>query len=597
MLHNLWKVGDCHPKIFVSNRLNRGQYFQSIPDLFPADFIYALDAPTNYIGAERIFSDAADKQDMLEEIDTDELLKYFPDKHKKDLVVKDLPEDLYEAAGYFLLANAIRDKRGDTTEHRSMMIHISRFINVQDQIAEILNAWLEQVKSDLRNYAALPELSSEEIHSIHTLHSIWDKYGLAEISQMKWSEVLSGYLYRAVAPIDVRAVNGRTGTGSLDYDNHKEDGLRIIAVGGNTLSRGLTLEGLMVTYFYRNTNMYDTLMQMGRWFGYRPNYDDLVKIWLSIDAIDWYGQIQAATQDLRSQIYKMKAAKLSPRDFGLKVRQDPGSLIVTARNKMRSATVIKCPITVSGHLLETPRLMDSIETLNQNATVVENFIDRLSIEGTRIPDTEFKTHNNYYWEGVSGDSVSELLSNFKTHPWHMSYNGKALADYVAKHSWKDGWDVVLIKNGTGKPFYKKIKCGETELDIPNTELRQITLSNKILNVSGSKLRVGAGGCARIGLDRDQLEKAKEDFYADYAGKQKKPTLPDSAYLINGRNPILMIHIINGAYDPEIKEKYPDFLYGLGVGFPSDNNGNEVAVYQVNLVELANWMDPDEETDE
>ena len=81
------------------------------------------------------------------------------------------------------------------------------------------------------------------------------------------------------------------------------------------------------------------------------------------------------------------------------------------------------------------------------------------------------------------------------------------------------------------------------------------------------------------------------------GKQKKPTLPDSAYLIKGRNPILMIHIINAVYAPEQEGKYPEFLYGLGVGFPSDNNGNDVAVYQVNLVELANWMDPAEEMEE
>ncbi len=569
----------------------------NVPDLFPADFIYALDAPTNYIGAERIFSDSADKGHMLERINTDEFLKIFPDKHKKELQVKDLPDDLYEAAGYFLLSNAIRDQRGDLAEHRSMMVHVSRFINVQNQIAEILNAWLDQVKSDLRNYSKLPVRYADEIESIFKLHNIWDKYNLSEISGLEWEEVLPQYLYRATAPIDVRAVNGKTGTSSLDYDNHKEDGLRVLAIGGNTLSRGLTLEGLMVTYFYRNSNMYDTLMQMGRWFGYRPNYDDLVKIWLSIDAIDWYGQIQAATQDLRAQIYKMKAAKLSPRDFGLKVRQDPGSLIVTARNKMRSATVIKCPITVSGHLLETPRLMDSADILRQNSSVIENFIDRLSIEGKRIPESEYKAHSNYFWEEVSGDSVSELLSNFKTHPWHMSYNGKALADYVAKHSWRDGWDVVLIKNGTGKPFNKRIKCGDELLEIPNTELRQISVSNKILSVSGSKLRVGAGGCARIGLDSGQVEQAKADFFADYKGKQKKPTLPDSAYLIKGRNPILMIHIINAVYAPEHEGKYPEFLYGLGVGFPSDNNGNDVAVYQVNLVELANWMDPAEEMEE
>lgn len=567
-----------------------------VPDLFPADFIYALDPPTNYIGAERIFSDAGDQKQMLEKIEPGEFLKVFPDKHKKDLIVKDLPSDLFEAAYYFLLANAIRDVRGDNTEHRSMMIHVSRFILVQNQIAEILNAWLDQVKSDLRNYSALSPKKAEEINSIKELHQVWDKYGLEDISEIDWENLLKDYLYRAVAPIDVRAVNGETGSSSLDYDNHKDDGLRVIAVGGNTLSRGLTLEGLMVTYFYRNTNMYDTLMQMGRWFGYRPNYDDLVKIWLSVDAIDWYGQIQEATQDLKDQIYKMKAAKLSPRHFGLKVRQDPGSLIVTARNKMRSAQIIKCPVSVSGHLLETPRLVASLEVIKNNAEIVEKYIDRLSYEGKRVPETEFKTHNNYFWEGVSSDSVSELLGNFTTHPWHMSYNGKALADYVATHSWKNGWDVVLIKNGDGDPFDKRIKCGEEYLDVPATERRKIKQSDKILSVSGNKLRVGSGGCARIGLDKKQIEDAKDLFFANYSGKRNKPTLPDSAYLIKGRNPILMIHIVEADYDKP-DSKYPKFLYGLGVGIPADESGNEVAIYQVNLVEIANWMDPSEEVDE
>lgn len=569
---------------------------KDVPDLFPADFIYVLDSPTNYIGAERIFSDSGDQKHMLKEIESEEFLKVFPERHKKELIVKDLPPDLYEATYYFLLTNAIRDVRGDNKEHRTMMIHVSRFILVQNQIKEILNVWLDQVKSDLRNYSALPIEKAEEINSIKQLHRIWDKYKLENVAGINWGDVLKNYLYRAIAPVDVRAVNGDTGATSLDYDNHKDDGLRVIAVGGNTLSRGLTLEGLIVTYFYRNTNMYDTLMQMGRWFGYRPNYDDLVKIWLSIDAIDWYGKIQEATQDLKDQIYKMRSAKLSPKDFGLKVMQDPGSLIVTARNKMRSAKIIKCPVSVSGHLLETPRLVASLEVIRENAEIVEKFIDRLSYEGKRVPETEYRAHNNYFWEGVSSESVSELLGNFTTHPWHMSYNGKALADYVAKHSWKNGWDVVLIKNGDGDPFDKKIKCGDEYFEIPATERRKIKLSDKILSVSGSKLRVGVGGCAKIGLDKKQVEDAKEQFYANYTGKSNKPTPSDSAYLIKGRNPILMLHILDADYDKP-NSKYPRFLYGLGVGIPADEHGNEVAMYQVNLVEIANWMDLREEEDE
>lgn len=572
------------------------EIIENEPDLFPKDFIYALDAPTNYIGAERIFSDDGDKKDMLVEIDETEFQRFFPAKHKKYLNVDELPNDMYEALNYFLLTNAVRDIRGDQKEHRSMMIHVSRFINVQNQVTEIINAWLDDVKSDIRNYSKLPVDKCEEIESIHHLHSVWDKYNLKEVSEIDWSSLLSEYLYRAIAPIEVRAVNGDTGSSSLDYDNHKGDGLRIIAIGGNTLSRGLTLEGLMVSYFYRNTNMYDTLMQMGRWFGYRPNYDDLVKIWLSEDAKDWYGQIEEATKDLRYQIRKMKDAKLSPEYFGLKVRQDPGSLIVTARNKMRSAKIIKCPVAVSGRLLETPRLIASNDVIKNNHEIIERFIDRLSYDGNRVPEEEFRTHGNYFWEGVSNNSVSELLANFSTHPWHMSYNGKALAEFVSNHTWENNWDVVLIKHGDGKKYNKKIKCGEDFLEISETESRKIKVSDSILSVSGSKLKVGSGGCTRIGLTQKQINDAKTQFYSAYSEKNKKPSMSDSAYLIKDRNPILMIHVIEAQYDDN-SNNYPDFLYAIGVGIPADNNGDEVAVYQVNLVELKNWIEPSESEDE
>ena len=584
--------------LIIRNRNGKvEETISNVPDLFPADFIYALDAPTNYIGAQRIFSEGGDRQSMVVEIDTDELTACFPERHKKDLKVEKLPEDMYESVNYFLLANAIRDLRGDITEHRSMMIHVSRFINVQNQIQVILNEWLDGVKSDLRNYASLPADQAEKIPSINALHKVWDKFGLAEISKAEWETVLSKYLFKAAAPVDVRAVNGQTGSSSLDYDNHKEDGLRVIAIGGNTLSRGLTLEGLMTSYFYRNTNMYDTLMQMGRWFGNRPNYDDLDNIWLSADAIDWYAQIFAATQDLKTQIYKMKEAKLSPRDFGLKVKQDPGSLIVTAKNKMRSAKPIKCPISVSGHLLETPRLVASSSIIQQNEDLVERFIDRLSTEGTRVPETDPIAHGNYFWKGVPGDSVSELLSGFTTHPWHMSYNGTALAEYVKNHSWNGGWDVVLLKTGKGKAFDRTIRCGSEQLDIPHTESRKIRITSNMLSVSENKLKVGAGGCAKIGLTQNQISEAEDEFRRTYTGKSRRPNFSDSAYLIKGRQPILMIHIIDAVYTNGKALQYPEFLFALGVGFPSDDRADETAIYQVNLVELANWMDPDAETDE
>lgn len=557
-------------------------------DIFPSDFIYALTAPHDYIGADRIFSDHAEYGNMIEIINSNEFAKVFPDRHKKDLNVEELPEDMYDACNYFLLANAVRDCRNDLKTHRSMMVHVSRFINVQHQVAELINVWLDQVKSDLINYAKLPLAMSEGIESIHALHHIWNKESLKEKSGKTWQDVLQNYLYRAVAPIDVREVNGRAGA-VLDYDAHKDDGFRVIAVGGNTLSRGLTLEGLMVTYFYRNTNMYDTLMQMGRWFGYRPNYADLVKIWLSEDECQWYSQINDATQDLRDQIQQMKTAGLSPSEFGLKVREEPGGLLVTAKAKMRNASQIKCPVNVSGKLLETPRLYASNEILKENEHAVRKFISRLSTEGVRVYDD--RSGGNYFWEGVSNRLVSELLSSFQTHPWHLSYNGKALANYVAQGN--AVWDVVLMNNGSGRSYDSDIACGNEKLKIERTEYRQIKVKDNMISVSGTKLRVGTGGCAAIGLHSTKVA----DILKKYKKEHPSKSIPDSKYLIKGRNPILMIHVLDAGYEDKDKNKFPDFLFALGVGFPDNGDSNNTAEYVINKVEIRNWIDPEADDNE
>jgi len=560
-------------------------------DLFPADFIYALSAPTDYIGADRIFGDDGDHFGMLEPIDVFDLENCFPAKHKKDFVVTSLPEDLYVAANYFLLSNAIRDYRGDNTEHRSMMVHISLYTQVQNQIADILGFWLEQVKSDLRNYSKLPAQKAEQIASIRALHETWNKYNLESISMIGWEELLRTYLYPAVAPIDVRAVNMKTGAASLDYFNHKNDGLRVIAVGGNSLSRGLTLEGLCVTYFHRNTKMYDTLMQMGRWFGYRPNYQDLVKIWMSEEAIDWYGQITRATAELKDEIVKMRNAHQTPMEFGLKVRQDPGSLIVTARNKMRTATDITCPVSVSGNLLETPRLKASLPILAENEKVFKDFVASLAECGDRLDDPE-RTKGHYYWEHVPSDAVAQLLRDFETHPWHLSFNGRALAEFIESRQWNKGWDVVLISSGEGDKYPGGLKCGDEVLSLPSTEKRKISADSKMLSVSETKVRVGSGGCTRIGLTGDEIEKARQAFREE-TGKRN---VSDKAYLTKDRAPILMLHVIQAKYEPDHPE-LPPFLFALGVGFPRDDHNTSVVNYKVNLVELRNWIDVPDESDE
>jgi hypothetical protein len=347
-------------------------------DLFPKDFIYVLSPPSNYIGADLIFGDDAKYGDSLIPIEKTEMEEYLPIKHKKDFDLEELPPSLYDALNYFLLTNVIRDYHKDTHDHRSMLINVSRFTDIQNEIGERIQIWLNKVQSDIRNYSKLKESDALKNRTLSTLKETWYKYKLNEKVDLDWKTIQKEYLTKSILPILVRAVNQKTGSSSLDYQNHKDTGLRVIAIGGNSLSRGLTLEGLIVSYFYRNSQMYDTLLQMGRWFGYRPNYNEVFKIWMYEEAIEWFGYINEATNELKLEISRMNQNNQTPQDFGLKVRQDPNSLIVTARNKMRSGTMVSRPVNIAGSLLETPRLKKNRNILENNKVVFLNFLSYLT---------------------------------------------------------------------------------------------------------------------------------------------------------------------------------------------------------------------------
>jgi hypothetical protein len=573
-------------------------------DLFPRDFIYSLAPPSNYIGADSIFGVEAPFRDALEELHQQEMIAFFPFNHKKGHPVIELPPTMKEAMAYFLLINGVRDVRGDYKAHRSMMIHVSRFTDVQNQIRDLANAWILQMRSDLQNYSRLPETESSKIAGIAYLKAVWDKHLLSEKAgapdnPMLWNKFLSEYLFKAVAPIDVRAVNQESGATSLDYFNHRDDGLRVIAVGGNSLSRGLTLEGLCVSYFYRKSQMYDTLLQMGRWFGYRPGYDDLFKIWISVEAIDWYGYITAAAEELKLEIARMKTVNLTPLEFGLKVRQDPASLIVTARNKMRAGTMVKRPVTVSGRLLETPRLKADVSSLKANEDVFKDFVCRLDNIGHRTTREDAR----YFWDGVNKDEIEQLLRDFKTHPWHLSFQGQALADYIRDKMGNVSWEVGIAE-GSAEDAYTDLYCGTEKLSM-KPEKRTIIATREQISISGTKVRVGAGGATKLGLTEKQQNEAEEAFRREHPGKLN---IPDSAYLIKGRAPILMLHVIavdrnstdkNGELRTQIEEgcKVPDFLFALGAGFPFTGQPEETASYMVNMVELSSYYDSEEDNDE
>lgn len=396
-------------------------------DLFPRHFLTLLPTPDDYIGADKIFGNGnADNwrertegqyNASLIEIKNDEQSDFFVFKHKKELAddLYDLPPSLYEAICYFILVTAITDSRFDVKEHRSMMVNVSRFTDVQNVTADLIKEYVSQLKSDIENYSSLPIEQAMKIPNLQKMSYVWEKHHLEEISGLTWHCVFSDYLFKAVRRIEVRAVNQKTGAKSLDYYNYKNSGMRVIAVGGNSLSRGLTLEGLCVSYFYRNTMMYDTLLQMGRWFGYRNNYDDLFKIWMGEDAVGWYAYITDAFNELKAELRNMARQNLTPEDFGLKVRQDPGALIVTARNKMRSGTPVSVPITLSGRMIETPRLWNNAETIRENNLLCEQIIR--AADALECTEREFDPNvKAMIWRNVPKKIIVELVSQYRSHP-------------------------------------------------------------------------------------------------------------------------------------------------------------------------------------
>ncbi len=574
-------------------------------DLFPRDFIYALPTPSDYIGADAIFGNGNEDSSMIRSnadyssaiirIKNIEMNDYFPFKHKKAMEVNDLPPSMYEAIGYFMLANAIRDIRGDVTEHRSMLINVTRYTNTQLRITELINEWIVVVRSELGNFSKLSSKKTSRIQSIQFLHKIWDQYKFANMAKMEWDEVLSKYLHRAVAPIEVRTVNQQSGPGSLDYFAHSKTGFRVIAVGGNSLSRGLTLEGLCVSYFYRNSIMYDTLLQMGRWFGYRRNYEDVFKIWMAEEALDWYGFITDATNELKLEIHRMKALNQTPAEFGLKVRQDPNSLIVTARNKMRSAKLLTIPINVAGKLVETPRLKADAKILKSNEEIFRKFVATLDKYGV---EKEISS-NAKFWSGIPKEQVSSLVRGFDTHPWQLAFQSLALADYIDESDDLELWDVAMPQGLSKKTIefdgaIKKFEIFPAE--------RVISNDGQMIRISGTKVKVGAGLSTKIGLTDEEIKRANERFEALFPndlGRNKS----DSTYLIENRKPILMLHVIKckqliGENEQKLS---PEYIYALGLGFPSNGKKTRTARYVVNVNELKNWdsysLDGEEDDDE
>ena len=443
---------------------DRGETQDHGPDLFPAAFITSLAAPSNYVGPGRVFGSASSTPEnlpLVRPLWDDEFQPWMPPRHKNGYRPRwqgedRVPDSLAEAIRSFAYACAVRKLRGQGSKHSSMLIHVTRFTSVQNAVVNQVAQYVRDLRGryargiELENLEASMRVEYEEtfLPAMQRIRS-----ALVEGEALKdfsWADI------RAVLPdvlsdIRVREING-TAKDALDYAENDGTGLKVIAIGGDKLARGLTLEGLCTSYFLRTARMYDTLMQMGRWFGYRDGYLDVCRLYTSQEMVEWFGHISEAAEELRQEFDNMVAAGATPKQFGLRVKSH-SVLTVTSRAKMRNARAMQ--LTYSGDLLQTIVFPNRKDDISANFKATDRFINALGA-WTNLNDQHFVSQgqkwNGCLWRDVPALSVISFLRDYRTHPASFRIMSPLIADFIEemnKDSELTSWTVALIGKDTG----------------------------------------------------------------------------------------------------------------------------------------------------
>ena len=446
-----------YANIFIHDEAGTEEYGR---ELFPKDFILCLPKPSNYIGPAEFFGlnrDDGEAMNLIREVSYDPL--FVPAKAKKGHIPERLPETLVDAIGAFLIASSVRVWRKQENEHMSMLIHAARFTDIHCEIKDLVVRKINDIKNRLRyedvsepsSFAARLKVLWEDDFVATTNHTCKYFSDLAgECKLPEWSFVMESILL-VIEKLEVLEVNG-VSDDELKYKDYNE-GRIVIAVGGDKLSRGLTLEGLSTSYFLRASTLYDTLMQMGRWFGYRLGYLDVCRLYTTPTLAEWFGHIAVATEELRSELFDMEQLGAMPKEYGLKVRTH-SELFIAAKNKMQAAYEMQDDY--SNSVSETTKFeLNDEDFFRDNQSAVDHFIRQL---GT--PDHEYlrkkrpskytqsaSMPKHYFWENVDGFSICSFLSEYKTARNAPRANSTRLREYISKQIGKNGlrdWTVCLI---------------------------------------------------------------------------------------------------------------------------------------------------------
>jgi hypothetical protein len=393
--------------------------------------------------------------------------------HKK----KEIPSSLKLAIDSFLLAIAAKLLRGQKTDHCSMLVHVTRYTDCQTNVQLMV-----------KNYCDLNfgRILNGDKNTLNSLQKLWENDFIPTSKSMnsnknfkgsvhQWSEI-KNHLKSAVKVLqdlrseaNVVAIHGESSDELSYFDKpYDEEGFKVIAIGGDKLSRGLTLEGLLISYFLRPTNMYDTLMQMGRWFGYRDGYADLCRIYSQKELLNNYKHISHAFEEVKEMFKVMKAKKLTPKDFGLRILDCDGMMITSV---MKSRYAGTHSLKYAGNTPQTTLFDSSVDVLKSNQKLLNDFISSLTQNYSGTYENRDKSH---IWNKIKASEILDFFKKYKGHFGQPNLNNSLIVEYIEKQlnnipKELSEWTVVLFSLQNEDP-----KVDNHEKVIGNNKIYPVT---------------------------------------------------------------------------------------------------------------------------
>ncbi len=414
-------------------------------DLYPRDFIVSLPKPKGYFGTERIFGreqlplDELEEKheglDMIRYVENVEVPSLTPSgRNARFTFEPKITLSLEKALRYFWMATAARSARGDADKDSTMLLHTSLHIDVH----QLFQGPIENYRDKL-----LTLLRSKKLFNEDEFRTQWDdeqsRVPSEEVGEKETTfDELLPYLNDVILKTDVVVENSK----SVQRLTYGDKAKIQIVIGGNTLARGLTLRGLIVSFFVRATDAYDTLLQMGRWFGYRQGYADLPRIWMTRELEEFFYELATVEQEIRNDILRYEKEEITPLEFGVRVRTHP-SLSITSRLKMQAA--IDCDVSFRGQRPQTVFFKHrDQEWLKSNINATKYLVRQMRAVGI---EGEIVNKRYTLFRNITVGFIFDFLKNYKFHEESTVLQEKLLRDYIEAQN-EDGqllkWNIAIV---------------------------------------------------------------------------------------------------------------------------------------------------------